>query len=499
MRTGATLVTVMFWFLCVAVPSQAQSSRSFTRQSVEADLTETFEILQRHHPNFSQHNKAADLRALYEELLDALPGTLSREQAYLSIATLVGAVCDEHTQVIKRRTDHTIMPSGWPWFDLQLMVRDGQLYVEDSKRKSKTQVISINGISGAMLADKLVASMPNDGCYEDGLLLVNGFLKVSGHIVMAALGSAGPYELVTQRAGATDRKTQTVPSSSSLKAKRGYRAFRKAQLWDLVTELQAQDFEPQELGKKLERADLSYFLSEPRDLAYLKVDSFRPPEKARKGIEQAMRDVIRRNPAALVLDFTDNPGGYTETAQFLMAFLLPRAHRLHSRAYRINIAKDLPESFTFRDKAAKDARNKDIRYFRKIKPRNGIRSTRMGRRSFGKPDYKGRIYILLSPESHSNAINVAANLKRLRNAVIVGNVTAANTLSVCAAAQGSFHLKYTKFILAVPELCYSSPENKFADRGTLHPDVEVDIFRWPLVNMNTMIMRAALDHWDANN
>ena len=54
-----------------------------------------------------------------------------------------------------------------------------------------------------------------------------------------------------------------------------------------------------------------------------------------------------------------------------------------------------------------------------------------------KPDYKGKIYVLVSPESHSNAINVAANLKRLRNAVIVGNVTAANTLSVCAAAPGS--------------------------------------------------------------
>lgn len=477
----------------------AQSTKQYPREAVVADLTETYEVLKRHHPNFARHRSAGELQVLYENLLDELTPMVTRDQAYLTIATMVGAVCDEHTQVIKRHADHAILPPGWPWFDEQLLVRDGELYVEQNNGKSKAKVISINGVSGRSVAQKLIAAMPHDGCYEDGVMLVNGFLKVSGNIVAAALKTRGPFTVITEHNSTKARITRTLKPISPVQAKRGYRSFRKAQYRDFISELLDQDFALQDLGKDLEKADLTYFLSDQRKLAYLRIDSFPDPEKARDGIEKTMRDIIRRRPKALILDFTDNPGGYTESAQFLMAFLLPNAHRLHSRAYRINMVTELPDSFRFRNKAAMDARNKDILYFRRIKPKDGIRSTRMGRRSFGKPDYRGPIYVLVSPESHSNAINVATNLKRLRNAVIVGDVTAANTYSVCAAAQGSFQLKHTSFILSVPELCYSSPENKFAERGVLVPDVEVDIFDWPLVNMNKMILRAALEDFDSRN
>ncbi|MEM6462337.1 MAG: S41 family peptidase [Pseudomonadota bacterium] len=482
-------------FIAAMLPNRswAQTSEYFTREEIAADLSEAYEILRRNHPNFTRHKSAQQQQSLYDGLVASIPRYASIDAAYLLLSELVGAVCDEHTQIIKRQSDYAIMPGGWPWFERPLFVRAGSLYIEDDYTRQKEKVVSINGVSGDEIAAKLAARMPNDGCVDDGVLVVSDFLRVSGHIVSALLGTTGPYWIISIGAESGKPKGQTVEAASPFYSRFDAYLFHKERRRDLARELLVNSFTKRYLGHEVAAADLSYRFAERGNLAYVKVDSFLVAEKAKTGIEKVMRDIIERKPDALFIDFTGNPGGYTETAQFFMAFLLPRSHRLHSRAYRKNVSRDLPPSFKFTDQAAKDARNQDIRYFRRIKPRNGIRSTRVGRRSFGKPDYKGKLYVLVSPESRSNAIKVASNLRRLRNATIVGNVTAANTVSVCAAARGSFKLKHTGFLMSVPEICYSSPENRFADDGTLVPDVAVDVFEWPLVNLNSMILRTAVE------
>ena len=482
--------------LLFAAPVKAQYSKSYSRAEISEDLTEAYQILQRYQPNFTRHNSASQQQALYEKLKDSIPETVSTHKAYLLLTELVGAVCDEHTQLIKRRADHSIMPPGWPWFEQPLFVRDGKLFIEDAYSKAKEEVVSINGVSGPDIASALAARMPNDGCVDDGVLVVNGFLKVGGHVVNALIGTGGPFWVTVLGQESGKQRGLTVEAIKSLRSKMAYVRFRQAQLRDVAIELLVKKFKKTSLGGEVGTADLTYLYSERRKTAYLKVGSFELPDKAKAGIEKVMRDIIIRRPDALILDFTEKPGGYTETAQFFMAFLLPRAHRLHSRAYRKDISRNLPDNFKFSDASAKDAHEHDIRVFRSIKKKNGVRSARVNRRSFGKPDYKGKIYVLISPESRSNAIKVAANLRRLRQAVIVGNVTAANTVSVCAAANGSFRLKNTGFILSAPELCFSSPENKFSEEGVLVPDIPVDIFDWPLVNLNTMILRTALENLD---
>ena len=348
-------------------PVQAQSSRFYTRQSVSADLTEAYEILRRYHPNFTRHNSAKQQRALFEKLQRSIPQSVSKEEAYLLLSEFVGAVCDEHTQIIKRRADNTIMPPGWPWFEQPLFVRGGKLFIEDEFSKAKEEVVSINGVRGVDIASHLSGRMPNDGCVGNGVIIVNGFLRVGGHIVNALIGTDGPYWVTVVGHESGKQKGRTVEAITSLRSRIAYSSFSKSQTRDIAIELLVKKFSKRDLGKEVRTADLTYLYSERRKMAYLKVDSFKKPDIAREGIERVMRDIIKNRPDALILDFTQNPGGYTETAQFFMAFLLPRAHRLHSRAFRKDVSKKLPDNFRFSNKSAKDAHEYDLRIFTRIR------------------------------------------------------------------------------------------------------------------------------------
>ncbi|MCP4317499.1 MAG: hypothetical protein GY789_16165 [Hyphomicrobiales bacterium] len=179
-----------------------------------------------------------------------------------------------------------------------------------------------------------------------------------------------------------------------------------------------------------------------------------------------------------------------------MAFLLPRAHRIHSKAYVKNTTKKRPSNFDYFDDDTKDGYKSDVRFFTKVKPKRGIRSASVAKRSFGKPDYKGPIYVLLSPGSRSNSTNVASSLKRLRNATIVGSVTANDSVTGCARASDAYTLTHTKFLLQVPELCFRNPGNRFNEEHTLDLDIEVDPLDAQLQSMNSMILKTALEHID---
>ncbi len=262
------------------------------------------------------------------------------------------------------------------------------------------------------------------------------------------------------------------------------------------TALEAAGFGDRDQRAAVKRAGLDYRYSPDRDLAYLGIDSFKRGDEADKGIDLVMRDIIKKNPNALVIDLVDNPGGTVNTVQTVLAFLLPRSHRLVSRVYVRDVTKERPTNFEYFDETAEEARKEEVRFFRKIKPKGGNRSVSMARRSFGKPDYKGRIYVLVSPTSRSGATALAANLKRLRKATIVGSLSATDTVTYCARASGAFTLQHTGFPLYIPDLCYSGPDNRFNEDHSLVPDIEISPLDVKLTDFQSKTLSAALDDLD---
>ncbi len=476
--------------------STAGAGLTITREQLQADITQAYDLLKKYHPNLTAHISRGELDALYRRLLEEAGEKNTQDEAYLALSELMGSVCDEHTRVVDQFATGTIIPTGWPWYEFPLIVEGGKLYLEDDRGGRKEEVLSIDGIAGSDIAEGLAARSPNDGCLDDGTLIVNERLRIHGTVLGEMIGQKGPYVVRTRNGKAATEVERVVAAADYATSSKDRRRFRQLQNSNVRAELATADFDRVDLGPELPRAGLDYHYSQGRNAAYLNIDSFRFPKNAAKGIELAMRDIIEKNPDVLIIDLVDNPGGMNETAQLVLAFLLPRSHRLYSRGRVRNVERGHPANFEFFNDQAKRARDTNVRYFRKIRPRAGVRSAPARKRSFGKPDYKGRIYVLVSPSSRSNATKVATNLKRLRDATIVGAVTATDTVTNCARANGQFRLRHSDLRLHIPEICYEAPENRFNEEHSLVPDIEVDVLEVPLAELNARTFRSALEDHD---
>ncbi len=494
-RQKIGLIFCVFALMIVHSPVIAAADKpTFTREQLSEDLDETFSLLTLIQPNVGRHTSVKELRRLRNALKASLKKSNTGEDAYMKLTSLVGAVCDEHTQILRSEGHAIRMPGGWPWYEKPLIIKDKKLYVELASTDIKAQVISVNGIDGSVFATEIARRMPHDGCFQSGVLYVDSYLAVSGAVFNALVGQPEQYTIELALDGSpvpisitTDPVVSYVSSifarkSARLSASNRLSALRKKYFWRRLN------------SPVTRKAELEYFYSNIHDMAYLRIGSFADYETVKEGIEIVMRDIISENPKALFIDLIDNPGGSSNSAQFLMAFLLPRAHRLHSRVLTKDVARKPPTNFSFIDSDAEATRKSRVKFFRRVKPRGGIRSAPMAKRSFGMPDYKGKIYVMVGPGSHSNAMRVAANLKRLRNATIVGNVTASNITSACARASGSYKLKNTGFTLYVPETCYESPENRIKQQNTLIPDIAVDVFKGRTTDIAAVTLRTALEH-----
>jgi len=466
-----------------------------TGEAVQADIMATYGLLQRLHPNVDRHVEQGALEKLRDALASTIADSNTADAAFMVLSRLIGAVCDEHTQIVTHDIAAAGLPTGWPWFKELLLIRDGRLYLEQGA--AKPEVLAINGVKGTMIATEIAGRLPYDGCLRGGTAVLTDSLPVSGPIFNTMVdlpdGETHYDVLLAGEAGPSMRRIAAVQPHALHHFRNAFFAEQTRTRRDV---LRSNGFVRRTLEHGARVATIDHWHASRRDIAYVDIRGFVDLETAHSGIEDVMRGIITERPRAVILDLTNNPGGAMHTAQFLMAFLLPRAHRLYSTASVRDVSRDVPANFIFANHAARRHRELRIEMFEDVDPEQGMRTVTVKRRSFGKPDYKGKIYVLVSPQSRSAAIKVAATLKRLRQATIVGSVSASSTVSTCGAASGAFVLQHTGFALAIPELCFHSSENKIAEDGSLVPDVPIDAFDVELAALNSRILKAAIDHFD---
>lgn len=484
---------LIFWLIQIVGQStaQAQFHAPISKEDLQADISAAYEFLQRFHPNLYAHKNRQTLERIYRELVNTVPEKSNRDEALAAIMELVGAVCDEHTYVLVDKTGNGYIPNGWPWFEFPLIVYNGKLFVEEPGG-DKHEVVSINDVKGIAIAHGVARRAPNDGCLDDRPLFVNEDLRIYGRVIRSMIGRHGPYVVRTRQDGSASENTRTVAASDF-----HISSIHKRRYWHYSNSgtgayLKEEGFDRAKFGKLLRMANLDYRYSPKWDVAYLKIKSFVRAKQAKEGVDLVMRDIIARNPEALVIDLAGNPGGRTRTSQLLLAYLLPSAHRLHTQKIMKDVSRRLPENFEFVDEDAKDWRQHNLKFFRRINPKRGLRVEPTPKRSFGKPDYKGRIIVLVSPDSRSNSTRFAITLKRLRNAKIVGFPSATDTTTFCAGANGTFKLKNTGFLVYVPDVCFRHSIVRFNDDKSLDPDIVVSPIDWKLADLNKVLIREAL-------
>ena len=486
-------VAVLLGVLAVFPQPVARAAEPISGEELRADITQAYELLKSHHPNLYTHTDRKEFDALYQKLLTSTGETNSPLDAYGALTELTGAVCDEHTMVDIDKGGRWNWPEGWPWFEYPLMLDGGKLYMQPpDDPRYKEEIVSIGALEGAEIAASLAARYPSDGCLDDAAMFVNEALPISGNIIVGMIGD-GPHVVKSKRPSASKPRARFISATDRIDIWKNQRRTQRALYEKRRNELRSSGFQRLNLGTEQVRAGLDYWYSQYHDMAYLSLASFRTGDISAEGIDLVMRDVIAKNPGGLIIDLVGNSGGSTNAAQLLMAFLLPRAHRLQESAHVKNVSKTKPSNFEFFDDDAEKLHRYSARFFSQRKSKGGVRSARVPKSSFGKPDYKGRLYVLLDPTSRSNSVKVATNLKRLRNATIVGSVSATDTVTSCPRANGTFKLEHTEFRLHIPSLCYRSPGNRFNDEATLEPDIPINPLYTQLNDVHALTIRAALD------
>lgn len=477
-------------------PARSETEQQLTREQLNADLSNAYELLKKIQPNFTAHKSTKELKALRDRLIASSNDTNSLDDAYLKLTELIGAVCDEHTYIEKSEQNPALMQGGWQWHAEPLIVHNGKLYIESNETKRTNEVLEINGIEGPTIAAEIAKRVPSDGCFKSGTLFVNESLVVSAPVFDALVGKPKKYQIKYLSSKNRYPREREVTAVTAYVATNYMKRFILYGIGEKRIEFLNNNLTKRDLGPSVAIANLDYRISQRRNIAYVDVGEFDDLPSAKDGIELVMRDIIKSNPEALFLDLTASPGGSVETAQFMMAFLLPRAHRLHSKALFKSVSKKPPPQFEYIDEKALERRTSMINFFRRVKSRKRIRGVPIIRRSFGKPDYKGPIVVLVGPSTHSSATMVAANLRRLRKAKIVDNLTASDVATSCTQASGFVLLEHSKFRLHVPELCFQSPKNTIDGQSALVPDIAVDVFNWKSAKLPTKILRTALEHFD---
>ncbi|MCP4318007.1 MAG: hypothetical protein GY789_18800 [Hyphomicrobiales bacterium] len=488
-------ITLIFPFIMV-MQFDASAEEVILRAELQADITEAYDLLQRYHPNLTTHTSQLQLDGLYERIYASVPRRSTKEQAYFALTELVGAVCDEHTQLFVDDPERARPPGGWPWFQNHLIVFDGRLFMEDPDTKEKFDVLSINDLRGVDIAAAVARRSPSDGCLDDEFLVVSDEFEIYTNIIAGMIGTDEPFNVELLEENSQRRLKKIIEPVSGFASSIHKDRYRSAKAQKLGKWLLKEGFQRPKLDADARYTAIDYRYSAGRNIAYLGIEVFGPTEIMAPAFENVLRDVIRKKPQAVILNLVDNPGGKNKTAMTLMAYLLPSAHRLFSTKYRKNIDSETPEHFEYQDEAAEQQRNRAIAYFSKLKKKNGLRNSRIRKTSFGKPDYKGAILVMLNPASGSNSIKVGAILRRLRNAKVAGSTTATNTVTSCSKAPGAFTLEHTGFLLRVPENCMHSPENRFNKEESLEPDIFISPLNAPLDEFALSTLRVILNDLD---
>ncbi|MCP4318479.1 MAG: hypothetical protein GY789_21290 [Hyphomicrobiales bacterium] len=494
-KVSKIIAAASICYLFVFLHFDANAEGMMTREDLQSDIAEAYDLLKKYHPNLTVHTSQAELDSIYNRILDSLDEQNSIGDAYLALTELFGAVCDEHTKVFMNSSNQSNTPGGWPWFEYPLFVIGKKLYLENKNRKE--EIVSIGEISGSVIASELRKRHPSDGCLDENPLFVSERLEINSGIIGSLIGQSGPHIVYTKHTHSGLKDVRILNEANPTARTRRFHQLNKERSVAVEKNLLLAGFLREYLGPETVHAGLDYRYSAPLNIAYLGIRIFNNNVDTAAGIELVMRDIIaEKKPDAVVIDLTDNPGGWTRNARLLMAFLVPSAHRFYDEIRIKDVSGSQRPDFEYFDLEDENAHKREIAYFRTINPDGGVRTSKSRKRSFGKPDYKGQIVVLLSPASRSNAIRLALNLKRLRNAMLVGAVTATDTTTYCAGARGSFSLKNTGFKLQFPEICYWNGEKQHGSDNRLALDILLDILDIPFTNLNASILNAALGEFN---
>jgi len=472
----------------------ATKIRILSEESALADFEQLYTLLRQDHPNLYAHTSPKKLKLIYNEERAKMKGPVKLSDLFGSVSKLLAAVCDEHTVVsLNDAVVDEQTSKFWPMYQYPLIIDGTSLLIDTNRYSNPKRVISINSYPAKKIVAYLRERISGDGCANhptihlgettrNQAILLSEYLRSSSRYLVEISGedSVDNYPMLSVYPMRLSDQTASMVGTIG------------EQLQSDKFELEYWDLEDTGSTSLKLSTHLSFKWSRNGDIAYLRIGDFNRSELRDNELKLALGKVIKKKPETLILDLRYNNGGFIRQAQLVAAHLMPRAHRLWDEVSVVNTDRKLPANYYLARWATKDAILETRRFFRRIGPKGRKRTASQNKTSFGLPDFKGEVLVLVGPATHSAAARLAGFLQQNRRAKIFGHLESASTRTACVAPSGFYSLKHSKLKVAIPDMCFRIRKGAKKNGGRLVPDFPTEPATQRLVDVNRQTLENAI-------
>lgn len=487
-------------------------AQTISVKKLQKDIDYVQRNLYKRHPDFDLYTPKSILDFKFDSLRNAVNQPLTSNEFYPKIASVIATVHQGHMATLpaprkvsrerkkwlKKMGTSPISQFDYAWENNQLFILKNKS--KDSAIKIGTEVIAVNGLSVAQLYDKYKATFTSDGYNQTALpyffskriaTFYTEELGVLDSAIFSFKTSDATFDrLVTRpkKEGVHESKNSVENIKDSIKATSLAAmgdSFMLIQAPHAVAGLNKKDKTPYfRFGKDDEKNNFSKelcFYGKDSLAALLTIKEF-SNGAFRKPYKFAFNYIKQAGSKVLIIDLRGNPGGraseVVELYKYLSdtSFIMYKPSKVASKTslLRAGMYRKVPKPlwpmlslyypFYAANRFFKTNKHQDGSYYYK-----GMGGHRM--KPAHELAFKGKIYLLINPESFSAACLLASRMRELPNVTIVGEETGGDFNGTVAGILPIMRLPNSKIIWRMG-LMHIQPYNNVPQKGRgIMPDI----------------------------
>ncbi|MEM9676965.1 MAG: S41 family peptidase [Pseudomonadota bacterium] len=466
------------------------NATTFSAQDVRTDLKLLRTLLRAYHPNLYAHTTRKKLNTRFNAVVGSVKGPMDFWNAAVKAQQMMAAVCDEHTSI---RIDHSMMKKhGRPGartrekveHPVPLVVSPERIFLDVLRNTldlpKKKVLDTYRGRSPKQLHALIKSIEVHDGCLQDKPLHTTK-LNITTQLLLStalqSLETPQKKENVEQKPDYTASIEQTDAQPADALAGVGItiNTLLRNHRNEFHTHYNtvAKKLGMRILNQRKRSLPVWTRYSEDGKTAVVVVETLTSTKLQQQVTDRVLRLLIDRAPDNVILDLSRLPGGSVNEASRILSYFLRRSHRTAQSYHRRSISRAQLSRLQYADRSRRDLEIESIRQFRRARRKGGLYTLRSRAVAFGNPSYRGKIMVLVSPDTRSAATIMALILQQQANATVVGYQNGGDTETSCFAAPGLRTLPKTGILVAVPTTCYRRSRVKGKRGGPLKVDIEV--------------------------
>jgi len=373
--------------------------RYFTKQQLEADVAYLTGTINRVHPDMHHSISKQQYQSLVDSVRTLLHDSMSEREAWPVLARLVGALNEGHSAFDFPKNLYNQLKNGARvLFPLLFSEFNGQylLVKADVSNENKLlpgdQVTAINGINTPAMIDRLSGYMGGLQSFR----AIDVYSNMS--ICLYLCNISGPYLVEYLRAGKKGSALLTADTYPE------YRAFRAARTPKWNTPSQQADY---------------WFTGKDKDCAYLTINSLtEEPVLFKHFLDSCFTMLKNQPPNKLVIDLRKNGGGNSVLGEMLLGYITNKPFRMTggeywkvSQEYKDQLKQKLEGEDLHQMDWYLSAQNDSVIKIDPEIPKKPANNPLL---------YKGKVFVLIGPNTFSSANMLANVIEDYHLATLVG-------------------------------------------------------------------------------